>query len=707
MLRVGIDVGGTFTDVALLDSASGETLSLKIPSTPREPEHGVLAAFDAALDACRRDAPAVEFLGLSTTIATNALLGQIGLELPRVAMVTTHGFRDIIEIGRQNRSAIYDLFVQRPVPLVTRDDRITVRERIGAGGEIVEALDETSLAVACERLRACDGIGAVAVCLLNAYANDAHERRVAEAVAEALPHAAVVTSSQIDPEYREYERFSTAVVNAALVPIVARYLERVSSALRERGARVPLYVMQSDGGLASAERAASHPAATIESGPAGGAIAAAALGRRIGARRLLSFDMGGTTAKAGAIVDGVAQVTSEFEAAGRTHSGRAVKGSGYPVRFPFVDLAEVSAGGGTIAWIDDAGALRVGPLSAGADPGPACYGDSSLATVTDANVVLGRLNDRALLGGTFPIKAVCAHAAVSALAKPLGLSVEVTAAGIVTLVDAQMAKALRIVTMERGLDPRDFTLAAFGGGGPLHACALADDLGIARILVPARPGVFSAEGLLDAALHERFSAPLLQLLDEIDAGELERSFRMWETRARESLRAQGAPDEAIRFRRELDARYSGQSFELTIPYDGARDAAARAFHEAHRARYGYDASGQPIDIVNARLTATATLPMAAPRGVTLRTPPGVTLSEAAGGRDVEARKVSPAGERPVWLGKHFLPTPVYAREALADGQALHGPAVVEQYDATTYVAPGWSLHVRDELLVLERAGAAA
>jgi N-methylhydantoinase A len=691
MLRVGIDVGGTFTDVAALDSETGETLSLKIPSTPREPERGVLAAFDAALKVCGRDASAVEFLGLSTTIATNALLGQIGLELPRVAMVTTHGFRDVIEIGRQNRSAIYDLFVQRPVPLVARKDRLTVRERVGAGGEIVAALDEVSLARACEQLRALDGVGAVAVCLLNAYANDAHERRVAEAVAEALPHAAVVASSQIDPEYREYERFSTAVVNAALVPIVARYLERVSAALRERGARVPIYVMQSDGGLASAQRAASHPAATIESGPAGGAIAAAALGRRIGVQRLLSFDMGGTTAKAGAIVDGVAQVTSEFEAAGRTHSGRAVKGSGYPVRFPFVDLAEVSAGGGTIAWLDDAGALRVGPLSAGADPGPACYGESYFATVTDANIVLGRLNDRALLGGTFPIDAVRSHAAVSALAKPLGLSVAATAAGIVTLVDAQMAKALRIVTLERGLDPRDFTLAAFGGGGPLHACALADDLGIARILIPARPGVFSAEGLLDAQLHERFTAPLMRMLDELDDADLERILNVWEAQARESLRAQGACGDAIRFRRELDARYAGQSFELTIAYDGSRDAAAGAFHDAHRARYGYDAANERIEVVNARLTATGTLPSA----------------QRAAKRYRQRAAPSPVAKRPLWLGKQLLEKPVYAREQLAEGQTVRGPAIVEQYDATTYVAPGWSLHVREELLVLEREGAAA
>ena len=293
-------------------------------------------------------------------------------------MVTTHGFRDVIEIGRQNRSDVYDLFVQRPRPLVARDDRFTVRERIDYRGTSSSPLDEGSLAAVCAALRT-RGVAAVAVCLLNAYANDRHERDVAGAIAVAMPHAVVVRSSQVDPEYREYERFSTTVVNAALAPIVASYLDRLSRALRERGLPRAFYVMRSDGGLATAKHAALLPAAIVESGPASGVVAAAALSEQTGVRHLLSFDMGGTTAKAGAIVDGIAQVVTEFEVAGKTHSGRSVRGSGYPVRFPFVDLAEVSAGGGTIAWLDDAGALRVGPMSAGADPGPACYGTSGRA----------------------------------------------------------------------------------------------------------------------------------------------------------------------------------------------------------------------------------------------------------------------------------------------------------------------------------------
>ena len=684
MLRVGIDVGGTFTDVAAFDDAGGELVTLKVPTTPRDPERGVAASLEQLLAKYSGAPAAIGFLGHSTTIATNALLGQVGLELPRVALVTTEGFRDVIEIGRQNRSDVYDLFVQRPRPLVARGDRFTVRERIDERGAVVHPLDEASLADACERLRSCAGLGAVAVCLLNSYANGRHERRVAEAVAEAVPGATVVRSAAIDPQYREYERFSTAVVNAALAPIVARYLERLTGNLRAMGIATPLYVMRSDGGMASAAYAIARPAALIESGPAGGAVAAAALGARAGERRLLAFDMGGTTAKAGAIVDGRVQVAGEFEAAGRTHSGRCVRGSGYPVRFPFVDLAEISAGGGTIAWIDDGGSLRVGPISAGADPGPACYGNSGEPTITDANVVLGRLNQTHLLGGAFPIDAARARAAIESLAVRLGLSAEAAAAGIVTLVDAQMSKVLRIVTLERGLDPRDFTLAAFGGGGPLHACALARELGIARIVVPERPGVFSAQGLLAADLRESFVQAVMRAADA-DLAAFDEVFAEAEQRGRDAVLAQGADPASIEVRREYDARYAGQSFELTIAHAGSPGAVAANFHRAHRARYGYDAPAERVELVNARTTVTGALP----------------------GRDgVERRRehgvATPVAQRRAWHDGRYVSIPVFERGALGEGAVIDGPALIEQYDATTFVDAGWRLHVRGELLVLDR-----
>lgn len=688
-LRVGIDVGGTFTDLTALESWSGTVVVAKVASTPARPHQAAIAALHAML-ARYETPPAIEFIGHATTIATNALLGQLGLELPRVALVTTDGFRDVIEIGRQNRSEVYNLFVERPAPLVAREDRLLVRERIDYHGDVLVPLDEASVDAVCARLRERE-VAAVAICLLHAYANDAHERRVAEAVAAALPDVRIARSSEVDPQYREYERCSTTVVNAALAPIVERYLEDLVCELREARIEAPLYVMRSDGGMAAESQIRTRPAAIVESGPASGAIAAASLAKRTGYRKVLSFDMGGTTAKAGAIVDGIAQVAGEFEAAGRTHSGRAVKGSGYPVRFPFVDLAEVSAGGGTIAWIDDAGSLRVGPISAGAAPGPACYGNSDRPTVTDANVVLGRLNPKHLLGGDFPIDAARARSAIEPISRALNLGVEAAAAGIVALVDNAMAKVLRIVTVERGLDPRDFTLVAFGGGGPLHACALADELHVERILVPANPGLFSAEGLLHARLHVTAMHSILRSSGAVDAQSVEAAFRSHEDAARASLQEQGADPATIRFRREYDARYLGQSFELTIAYDPARSEVEERFHNAHRARYGYDARGEVVEVVNARLTATADLK-------------ATCHPERSDAQRSEAERSRRTGQtyRSLWLDGKFVEAPVFERTALQNGARIDGPAIVEAYDSTTYAAPGWKLEVEGDLLVLER-----
>ncbi len=599
-LRVGIDVGGTFTDLAALELWSGKLVVQKVLSTPREPHRAVIEAL-SALVSRYEEIPSIEFLGHATTIATNALLGQLGLELPRIALVTTHGFRDVIEIGRQNRSEVYNLFVERPRPLVARKDRLTVAERIDHRGRVLVPLDDESIERVREEIEQ-RKVAAVAICLLHSYANDVHERRLAEALVAAIPDLRVTRSSEVDPEYREYERCSTTVVNAVLAPIVERYLERLQRELQANRFAAPLYVMRSDGAMTAAAQVVARPAAIIESGPASGAIAAAELGMRLQTQRLLSFDMGGTTAKAGAIVDGVAQVASEFEAAGRTHSGRAVKGSGYPVRFPFVDLAEVSAGGGTIAWIDEGGSLRVGPLSAGADPGPACYGRSDRATVTDANLVLGRLNPRHLLGGAFAVDADRARGAIEMLARKLEMSTEATAAGVVTLVDDAMAKVLRIVTIERGLDPRDFTLVAFGGGGPLHVCALAGELGIPRAIVPAHPGIFSACGLLSARVGTSDVRSVLASTAEIDAEEMERRFVAREERARAGLIEQGAETATIsllaRVRRALP-RTKLRAHDPLRPRDEcSRAALSRGASRAirlRRAGRGYRNHRRPLD----------------------------------------------------------------------------------------------------------------
>jgi N-methylhydantoinase A len=680
--RVGVDVGGTFTDLVACDER-GALVRLKIATTPRAPEEGLL---DALRGLIAQGVPASEIHALThaSTIATNALLGQMHLELPRVAFVTTEGFRDVLEIGRQSRSHVYDLNVRRPVPLARRADRLTVRERVDVDGSVVTALDRDSvdraIATVAERR-----IASVAIGLLHSYANDAHEDAVARAFAEALPHVAVTTSSSLVREEREYERFSTAVVNAALLPVVRGYLERLERGVRALGIGAPVYVMQSNGGTAALGYVADRPAALVESGPASGVIAAAAVGASIGRPNILSFDMGGTTAKAGTIVGGSPEIAYEFEAAGATHSGRASKGSGYPVRFPFVDLAEVSAGGGTIARLDVIGALRVGPLSAGADPGPACYGRGTQPTVTDANVVLGRLNPVALVGGAFPIDAQRARDAVATVSAPLDGDVARTAAGIVALVDAEMAKVLRIVSVERGLDPRDFTLMAFGGGGPLHACALADDLDVPRVVVPRHPGLFSALGLLAADLRVTLARSLVAPLDEACAVAARAIAAELTAQARTQLDVQGVAPERQRVLVEIDVRYLGQSFDLTIPLDGDANALAAAFHARHERRYGYAARDEAVELAAVRVTAfgpSGTLPAA-------DAPP--------------AGAAEPSGSREVWDRGTFVRADVYQRERLPLGATLAGPAIVEQYDTTTWVPAGWRAHVDPQAnLILER-----
>jgi N-methylhydantoinase A len=672
-MRIGIDVGGTFTDLVALDESGGSLVRLKVPTTPRAPEEAVVRALRDFV--ARNPDAAISLIAHSSTIATNALLGQINLELPRVALLTTEGFRDVLEIGRQNRAEVYNLFVQRPRPLVARGDRIGVRERLDHLGAVVVPLDPASLDAAVAQLERTD-VRAVAVAFLHAYANPAHERAAADAVRAGVPNAEITLSSEIDPEYREYERTSTTVVNALLVPLVRRYLEQLEHEVRKLGIHAPLYVMQSNGGMAAIGVASKRPATIIESGPASGVIGAAFLGQRLGIENVLSFDMGGTTAKAGTVFGGEPQVVGEFEAAGRTHSGRAVKGSGYPVRFPFIDLAEVSAGGGTIAWIDAGGALRVGPLSAGADPGPAAYGKGDQPTVTDANIALGRLNPVALLGGEMPIDAERSQAAIDSLLPKLpDLDRDRLAAGIIALVDNEMAKILRIVSIERGYDPRTFTMMAFGGGGPLHACALAEALEVKRIVVPPSPGLFSAWGLLAADVRASYVRTIVEVAGKVDAARVDGAFADMERVGREELAAQGIQPKAMLFIRELEMRYLGQGYELAVPMTTLARA-VEAFHEKHERTYGYASREDAVEVVAARLVAVGDVPK-----------PAIAPHRSTN----HSAKVS---HRPVYLANiGWRDTPIYDREKLAQGTAVEGPAIVEQYDSATLVAPGWTATV--------------
>ena len=676
--RIGVDIGGTFTDVAVLDEESGRAGIAKVPTTPRDFGAAVIDGIGAAMRDYGIDPASVSLVSHATTVVTNALLEGKGAY---VALVTTAGFRDVLELRRSARADLYDLFQNAPAVLVPRRRRFEVAERIDAQGEVVAPLDEAGLDAVVERIRGLD-VDAVAVCLMFSFLNDAHERRVGERLRAALPGLPVFLSSEVLPEIREFERTSTTAVCAYVGPVLASYLDRLEAALAEL--RLPsLYVMGSNGGVFDVPEALKMPAGAVESGPAAGVIAAQRMGRQLGRANLISFDMGGTTAKASLIEDGRIETTSEYEVGGEGNVGRWLHGTGHPIRVPVIDLAEVSAGGGSIAWLDPGGALRVGPQSAGAEPGPACYGQGGTRpTVTDANVVLGYLSRTHLLGGRLPIDAAASEAAIREhIAEPLGLDVAEAAAGIVRVVNNGMAEALRIVSVERGHDAREFSLAAFGGAGPVHAAALAEELGMEEVVVPPIPGGFSALGLVATDLRRDYAHTFYTRIDEADLDALNRRLAELERAARTMLENSGLPEADRSIERSADCRYTRQAYELTVPLgDGAvtraaLDALADGFHDRHLRTYGHKNPDEAVQMVNVRVTATGRLP-----GVEFHADAG----EAAGedGREVVF------GER--------LRCPVIARGDLpADAGGRPGPFIVEEMDCTTVVPPGWRAR-RDE-----------
>jgi N-methylhydantoinase A len=640
--RLGVDVGGTFTDlVALVD---GGLITAKVPTTPRNQARGVVAALGIVQPAVG----AVASLAHGSTVATNALLERRGA---RTALVTTEGFRDVIEIGRQNRPALYDLTRDRPPALVPRELRFTVRERMGRDGVLLP-LDDQSVRAAVDACREAE-VEAVAVCLLFGFLHPEHEQRVGEALREALPDLQISLSSEVLPELREYERCSTTVANSYLTPRLAAYLERLADEVEALGLPSPL-VMQSSGGAAEIETAAARAASCLLSGPAGGVVGAAWVAGLSGFQDLLTFDMGGTSTDVAAVLGGVVQTTTESVVAG------------VPVKLPMVDVHTVSAGGGSIAWVDAGGALRVGPRSAGADPGPAAYGRGGKEpTVTDANLYLGYLPDGAELGGEVRLDRGQAEAALGRVGARVGLDSEETARGIIRVADAEMIRALRVISIERGLDPRELTLVAFGGAGGLHACALAEELGIGRILVPRAAGVLSALGLAISDVRRDQVSPLLAELGTADRADIEARFAELEADARGQL----ADDARLSLARLADLRYQGQSFELTVDAEDLEELPAR-FSAEHERRYGYRMEDEVVELVNLRLVAT--VPRDKP-----------DLSEAAPGR-----RGSPSRRR-ARLDDGWQEIDVRDRATLGAGSELQGPAVVEFAESTLLLRPGW------------------
>jgi N-methylhydantoinase A len=652
-LTLGVDVGGTFTDILVSDSSGLKVL--KLPTTPN-PARGIV-------EGLRRLGPSVRratLISHATTLATNALLTRTNLA--RTALVTNEGFRDVLEIGRQRRPELYDLKTRRPPPLVERRDRLTASCRVLADGSEFLPLPEGE-ADSLARKIVEGAFDSVAICFLHSYRNGAHEELMRTALVRNGFRGHVSISSEVDSEYREYERTSTTVVNAALSPLMTGYLSSLVSSLSRSRVSAPVYVMNSDGGTSTVELASARPATVIESGPAAGVIASRELARELSLDRVLTFDMGGTTAKAGTVINGEAEITREFEAAGRTHSGRSIRGSGYPVRGEFIDLAEVSAGGGTIASVDDSGSLRVGPDSAGSVPGPACYGRGGTdPTVTDANVVLGRLNPKSLLGGAMPIKRGLALQSMKTLSKRTGLDAHSVATGILRLVNNSMARAISMVTVERGRDPRDFVMVAFGGAGPLQACDLAEEMGISQILVPAHAGLFSAYGLLAGELTRTFSSPVMEAEPRLEA-----RFRRLEARATEVMKAEGLGQ--FRPSRHLEARYSGQSHEILLPFH-SDTRTRRDFDRRHRELYGYSLPDK-MEVVNIRVRVTASS----------RSKPVL--------RSVESSLRRRPSRRQAWVGARVKSVNVLTRGSLRDHESGNGPIIIEDYDSTLVVNQSW------------------
>ncbi len=672
MNRIGVDIGGTFTDVVLL-GADGALTTKKVLSTPDDYARGVVQGILELLADTGAVPASVTKVVHATTVASNAVLEGKG---PRCALLTTAGFRDVLELRRLRIPVMYDLQYEKPQPLVPRRLRYEIPERIGPRGEVWSELDEEAVQTAAEQARAA-GVEAVAISFLHAYANPAHERRAGELVKRVLGDAVYVTcSSDVLAEIREYERTSTAVVNAYVGPVVERYLRSLQSRLTDVGIAAPLQIMQSSGGVMSAAAAMRKPAHLVESGPAAGVMACAYLARATGIPNVISLDMGGTTAKAAMLEDGQPVKTSEYEVgAGINLSSRLIKGGGHAIRLPFIDLSEIGAGGGSLVAVDEFGLMHVGPESAGADPGPACYAHGGEEpTLTDALVVLGYLNPEYLTGGAVPIDSEAAASAIESVAAPLGKDSIEAAYGVFQLAVATMTRAVKAVSTYRGRDPRDFVLCGFGGNGPVVAVAIARELQMRRVLVPLAPGVFSAAGLLLSEIEHEFLQTLPARGENASAEMLHAAYRELEAEAERTLAAEGVTDAAVS--RFADIRYVGQAYELTLPVaSGPPDLRRIAddFGAEHHRTYGHASTDAPIDIVNLKLTARASGNGDAPYD------PLAGLGAADGERS-----------RRAYFGPEHgsLDVPVLARASLLDAPPRTGPLIVEEYDATCVVPPG-------------------
>jgi N-methylhydantoinase A len=668
-MRIAVDIGGTFTDLVAADD-QGRVFRSKALTTPDNLARGI----EDCLRSAGIDVARAEFFVHGSTVTINAVLEHKGA---RTGLITTKGFRDVYEIGRGNRPEGYNLFFKRPVPLVPRDLRLEVDERLYATGEVLTALDEASAAQTIAGLKAA-GVESVAVCLLHAYANAVHERRLGELLHAQFPEAYVSLSHEILREFREYERTSTTVLNSYIGPLVSRYLASLEKMLDRAGFTGTFRVMQSNGGVMSADTAKKMPVTMMESGPVAGVIAAARLGEALDCRHIISFDMGGTTAKSSLIKDFHPEVTSGYYVGGYV--------AGHPMMLPVVDIVEVGNGGGSIAWIDPAGGLKVGPQSAGALPGPACYGKGGgEPTVTDANLITGRVDPEYFLGSGVRLQRERAMQAVTEkIAKPLGMSVEEAALGILTIANFNMSLSVRAVSVEKGYDPRDCVLVPSGGGGALHAIAIARELSVPRVIIPPMPAHFSALGMLLADLKHDYVQTYVRELAETTGKEIAAAFSLVEKSALDTLAEEGARAEQIVLRRFLDMRYRGQEYTLPVPVTEALSELTdfspirSRFDQLHQEHYGHSAPNEPVMMVNLRLSALGRLESKLPLDA-------VAEADEGGAR----------GRRTVIFDSKPLDSPIYLRSGLKAGDRLDGPAVIEEIGATILVYPGDTMQVNE------------
>ncbi len=666
MLRVGVDIGGTFTDVTILDEQTGQILSDKVLTTPKDPSLGVLDG----LRQTSTDLREVAFLVHGTTVAINALIEHKGA---RTGLIITKGFEDVLEIGRGNRTVFFDIFYQRPTPLVPRRWRLGVSERINAQGEVVEPLNVEEATAQIDRLAA-QGVQSVAVCFLNAFKNPSHERQLRDLVLSKYPDLDVSLSSDVLPEIREYERMSTTVTNGYLKPVIRAYIENLEASLREMGSECQLHVMQSNGGIMTAEMAKERPVQIVESGPVGGAVAAAyivgAMGNSPLQENVIAFDMGGTTSKSCVVHRGVMQTTTEYWPAG------------YMVKIPVVDIVEVGIGGGSIGRINPEGFLAVGPWSAGAEPGPVSYGlGGTDPTITDANVVLGRVHQ--LVGGRMRLDREAAERAIQAkLCDALKMTPIQAAMGILEIAVAKMADTIRTITVSRGIDPRDFTMCAFGGAGPMHAAYIARELDIPLVVIPPAPGTFSGLGFLCSDFRHDFVQTFLMDASRPDIGRIQQVFDELEAKGAGVLRQESFSSADIVLTRSLDMRYVGQAHEVNVIMQealttSAFDDVVKEFHQRHDEQYGHSAPGEAVELVNLRVTALGRVKR-----------PAISYKPCLDSQGERGRRQVYFKEAEGWLD-----CPLYERTGLAPGFRVSGPAIIEEHTSTLVVPPEFRAEV--------------